>query len=153
MPRMEIFAMAEEVEMLNRPCVECGKITGNFCEGLSGARGDPCTAARRMPSQIWADGQRVPMCSTCEDQLKFCKFCRSPPVRGCVDCGLRTGNWCGGRWSAFRGCPADLHVPKEIWEVGQMTPLCTKCEDRWMFCRFCRGVSSCTPPDREMPQE
>ena len=57
----------------------------------------------------------------------------------CVDCGLNTGRFCDH-------CFAKDRIPSEEWAPNQLTPLCSKCESRWDACRFCRGVSSCTPP-------
>ena len=57
----------------------------------------------------------------------------------CVDCGLYTGNWC-------EYCKAADRYPKEQWGVGQMTPLCTKCDAKYDQCHFCRGVLWCMPP-------
>ena len=70
----------------------------------------------------------------------------------CVDCGLMTGNFCDGSPSSvgYDRCFSTDRVPKDFSpEVySQMrTPLCTYCETRFGHCRFCRGVSSCTPPN------
>ena len=60
-------------------------------------------------------------------------------ARPCVDCGLKTGCYCDY-------CRACDRCPKEKWADGQMTPLCTNCDNRQGACHFCRGLSWCTPP-------
>ena len=59
--------------------------------------------------------------------------------RPCVDCGLYTGRYCDH-------CKAIERIPSEQWAEGQMTPLCSRCDWDSGKCRFCRGVTSCTPP-------
>ena len=68
--------------------------------------------------------------------------------RACVDCGLTTGNFCdGGMSCAYDKCFAAERVPADYKMNGkQRTPLCSYCETLHDFCRFCRGVHSCTPP-------
>ncbi len=66
--------------------------------------------------------------------------------RPCVECGLKTGNYCDGTAENLGMCLAAMRVPSESWASGQRTPLCTRCEDRVELCRFCRGVHGCTPP-------
>ena len=36
-------------------------------------------------------------------------------------------------------------MPLEEWAVGQMTPLCSYCDNMHDECHFCRGLSWCTP--------
>ena len=60
-------------------------------------------------------------------------------VRACVDCGRYTGRFCDF-------CLAADRLPNEQWAKGQMTPLCSDCDNKFDACHFCRGVSSCTPP-------
>ena len=69
-------------------------------------------------------------------------------ARACVDCGLNTGNFCdGGMSCAYDKCFAAERVPADYKMNGhQRTPLCSYCETLHKFCRFCRGVHSCTPP-------
>ena len=68
-------------DMLCRPCVDCGRFTGNFCE-------NDCLAASRIPTERWAGGQRTPHCTHCERRYGVCHFCRQqswvqpPPLRG-----------------------------------------------------------------------
>ena len=54
--------------MLLRPCVDCSRITGRFCDG--------CRAADRIPSEQWADNQMTPLCSRCDNEHEACHFCR-----------------------------------------------------------------------------
>ena len=60
-------------------------------------------------------------------------------VRPCVDCGVWTGRFCDH-------CRAADRIPTEIWADGQLTPLCSVCDNRFDACHFCRGVDWCTPP-------
>jgi hypothetical protein len=66
-PDMEVFACGS-VEMLMRPCVDCGRKTGRFC--------DHCRAKDRLPLEEWAPGQMTPLCSVCDDKFDACHFCR-----------------------------------------------------------------------------
>ena len=59
--------------------------------------------------------------------------------RPCVDCGLFTGCFCDY-------CYAKDRIENEVWAIGQHTPLCTNCDKAHDRCRYCRGISSCTPP-------
>ena len=62
-----------EPEDFSRPCVDCGRITGSFCDGKFGR---PCFAAERVPSEKWVDGQRTPLCTACDREKDICHFCR-----------------------------------------------------------------------------
>jgi len=66
--------------------------------------------------------------------------------RPCVDCGLRTGNFCDGVNSSE--CFATVRVPTERWAPRQRTPLCTRCDWSAKACHYCRKVHFCTPPER-----
>ena len=73
---MEVYAAGTEEELV-RPCVDCGRRTGNFC--------DICLAVDRIPSETWLLGQRTPLCSICDRQRDACHFCLgrswvTPPV-------------------------------------------------------------------------
>ncbi len=80
---------AGKVEDLLRPCVDCGRITGNFCETLLQGQGEwqggVCLAESRVPSERWLEGQRTPLCSRCEAEHGACRFCRR--VHGCTPPG------------------------------------------------------------------
>ena len=77
----------------------------------------------------------------------------TPTLVPCVDCGLITGNYCDGspevghlRCFAVDRAPQDYTPPPDDDSIGrQQTPLCLYCKACFNFCRFCRGVSSCTP--------
>ena len=64
---LEVLASGTEA-MLTRPCVDCGLITGRFC--------DYCVAADRVPDEDWAHGQLTPLCSKCDNVHNACHFCR-----------------------------------------------------------------------------
>ena len=51
--------------------------------------------------------------------------------RPCVDCGWRTGNFCGSN-----RCQAADYIPTENWAGGQITPLCIYCEVKYRLCHF-----------------
>ena len=51
---------------LYRPCVDCGRRTGNFCEL-------ECQAKDRMPLEFWNDGQCTPHCTECERRYDYCR--------------------------------------------------------------------------------
>ena len=59
-------------DMLVRPCVDCGKRTGNFCDG-------DCDPKILLPKEAWAPGQATPLCSQCEAEKQFCHYCREEP--------------------------------------------------------------------------
>ncbi len=66
--------------------------------------------------------------------------------RPCVDCGLYTGRYCDY-------CLAASRIPTETWIDNQHTPLCSKCDNRFGKCHFCRGQSWATrPPWRPEPE-
>ena len=87
-----VLSHAPEAAMLHRPCVDCGRRTGNFCEtmqqkGHSLWQGYSCFAAERLPNETWALNQRTPLCTTCEAAMGACHFCRgqlwaTPPTPG-----------------------------------------------------------------------
>ena len=64
---VEVVAVGS-VEMLCRPCVDCGKNTGSFCKR--------CCASHRIPSEEWAFGQMTPLCSDCNARHSTCHYCR-----------------------------------------------------------------------------
>ena len=74
---LEVLAMGD-AEILARPCVDCGLVTGCFC--------DSCIASERMPGEVWAKGLMAPLCSSCDRKRGACHFCRGeswarPPAR------------------------------------------------------------------------
>ena len=69
-------------EQLNRPCVDCGLVTGNYCNW--------CFAVERIPSEKWQPNQNTPLCSHCERAWTACHFCRgidwcTPPEKTSCD--------------------------------------------------------------------
>ena len=56
---------------LGWPCVDCGRITGGFC--------DHCWAIQRMPDEEWPPWQRTPICTRCNDKRDACRFCLKMP--------------------------------------------------------------------------
>ena len=64
----------EDEAILCRPCVDCGRTTGGFCDGL-GPQG--CLAKHWVPSEKWNDNQYTPLCHYCDAQVDgLCHFCR-----------------------------------------------------------------------------
>ena len=59
-----------EIVSLLRPCVDCGLVTGSFCEAN-------CFAEDWLGSEVeeWNDNQFTPHCTHCEAKYKFCHFC------------------------------------------------------------------------------
>jgi len=49
----------------------------------------------------------------------------------CVDCGTLTARFCDYCFAADR-------LPTQRWAHEQPTPLCSKCDDEWDMCRYCR---------------
>jgi len=69
---MEVLAFGD-METLCRPCVDCGRRTGRFC--------DHCLAKWRIPTEQWHSGQHTPFCSYCEELHDRCRFCRMEAER------------------------------------------------------------------------
>ena len=67
MPQLEVLAVGTP-ETLNRSCVDCGRVTGRFC--------DYCYAKDRIPDEKWEEGQMTPLCSVCDNKFGACHFCR-----------------------------------------------------------------------------
>ena len=68
--------------------------------------------------------------------------------RPCVDCGVKTGRYCDF-------CLAADRIPSEEWAEGQLTPLCSRCDNTHDKCHFCRKLAWCMPfPTRSyVPEE
>ena len=84
-------------------------------------------------------------------QVLWCEH-KEPTPFPCVDCGLLTWNFCDGGGSVgYDRCFAANRVandyPAKVYKQMR-TPLCAYCETCFDHCRFCRGVDSCTPPNR-----
>ena len=65
---LEVLAVASDAATLNRPCVDCGRRTGCFC--------DFCLAKDRDPAGSWEEGQHTPLCTECDREHEACHFCR-----------------------------------------------------------------------------
>ena len=67
---LHIIAWGVEGQLLNAPCVDCGRITGSWCN-------EKCLAANRMPNDHWSPGQATPFCTVCDarspDRCHYCK--------------------------------------------------------------------------------
>ena len=76
-------------EPVNLPCVDCGLITGNFCDGGPALNyRDRCYAYERDPRgyPYPQSTRRTPLCAYCETAFFHCRFCRgekgcTPPTR------------------------------------------------------------------------
>ena len=80
---MHVYA-AGDPEILCRPCVDCGRRTGNYCDA-------ECSAASWIPSEVWAEGQITPQCTECELNYIVCHYCRG--VRMCSPPEHSRFNW------------------------------------------------------------
>ena len=65
---LEVLAVSEDSDSLTKPCVDCGQVTGCFC--------DFCLAQDRLPNETWVAGQHTPFCTTCDRAKDMCHFCR-----------------------------------------------------------------------------
>ena len=59
----------------NRPCEDCGLLTGNWSEGT--AAGYRFLASRWIPSETWGANQVIPLCSICDRHFPSCHCCRT----------------------------------------------------------------------------
>ena len=77
------------------PCVDCGLLTGNFCDGSPTVGFDKCFAHDRVPQDypvVKFVGFRTPLCTYCETCSEFCRFCRG--LKGCTP-PTRIRHWSG----------------------------------------------------------
>ena len=74
---MDVANVITAVNVFAKPCVDCGLLTGNWCETLV-ANGQ-CFAAMRVPGGQWQPGQRTPLCTGCERARGACHWCRRAP--------------------------------------------------------------------------
>ena len=63
----KVYATGSEA-MLIRPCVDCGRRTGCYC--------DYCKAVDRAPGEVWAPGQKTPLCTACDSEHGACHICK-----------------------------------------------------------------------------
>ena len=66
--QLEVVCTADDPAILYRPCVDCGRRTGCFC--------DYCEAADRLLGELWVEGQHTPLCRSCDHTHVKCHFCR-----------------------------------------------------------------------------
>ena len=78
---MEVIAVPQpgQEHLLLRPCVDCGRRTGCFC--------DWCYATDRFPDEEWVTGQHTPLCTVCDQRHNRRHLCRglnwaAPPPHG-----------------------------------------------------------------------
>ena len=88
MTRLEVLWTAPHGSPTSWPCVDCGMLTGNFCEGNN----DSCFASDRVPGDYEQSSQRTPLCTWCETCSEVCRFCRG--VHGCTP-PPATNHWSG----------------------------------------------------------
>ena len=65
-------APQNDLTILLRDCVDCGRRTGRFC--------DYCFAEERFPKgdtigRFWACNQLTPLCSCCDNARRACHYC------------------------------------------------------------------------------
>ena len=60
------------------PCVDCGRVTGGWCDGVMIAEGElvACSAAHWMSGFALGSWRGTPLCSTCDAHVGICYFCR-----------------------------------------------------------------------------
>ena len=74
----ELSVMGDDAG-LYRPCWDCGRRTGAWCNG--GTATGRCSAAAVCPAEQWGQGQATPLCTTCDTVHGRCHTCRG--VSGC----------------------------------------------------------------------
>ena len=80
---VEVYGFGNNQSDFIRPCVDCGEMTGSFCE-------NECLASARLPNDQWQKNQPTPHCTSCDQKFGCCHFCRGthwaapPPWRS--DC-------------------------------------------------------------------
>ena len=64
---------------LQRPCWDCGRRTGSWCDG--GSASGKCYARATCTAEEWGVEQATPLCTVCDERHGRCHSCRS--VAGC----------------------------------------------------------------------
>ena len=116
------------------PCVDCGLMTGNFCDGAPSVGYDKCFASDRVPEDYpfaVYGGFRTPLCTFCETCSRYCRFCRG--VTGCTPPN-RSSHWSGVPSSESRSYTAERarlaaareHALSERIHTGQSLTACEK---------------------------
>ena len=59
---VEVYGFGNDPSDFIRPCVDCGQITGSFCE-------NQCLASTRLPNEQWQKNQPTPHCTGCDQNL------------------------------------------------------------------------------------
>ena len=103
--QLEVVCTADDPAILYRPCVDCGRHTGCFC--------DHCKAAARIPGEPWAEGQHTPLCRDCDHAHGRCRFCRRVHM-------ARPFAW-GGKPQL---CHAPSHSAKDSTHADKQTNSC-----------------------------
>ena len=123
-------------EGLIRPCVDCGLITGSFC--------DNCLAQERLPNEEWAEGQMTPLCTTCDRTYDECHFCRE--MKWCTPAASMTPK--SERWP-YAGLPflavACLCTHRRFYltnPLSSIVPMRNKCCE-FMHCCHPLPLSFC----------
>ena len=125
MARLEVLCPADDPNTFFRACVNCGKRTGNYCDGASWR--NACLAAYCIPSEESAQGQSTLLCNACETRFSLCRFClgihsATPPTWGEHPMDRRVP-WTWGKVNGDTACPAETHrthvmVPKGTAEAA-----------------------------------
>ena len=140
------------------PCVECGLLTENFCDGGLSDGYIICCASNRVakdyPVSSGYAGLRSPLCQFCATCFKVCRFCRG--VEGC------TPPTCDQHWSTasgFKRCTEIEWVSRDIARSTERQDeedrrdlqaslrtcaVCSKVECRMKKCGRCKKTHYCS---------
>ena len=150
------------------PCVECGLLTRNFCDGGLSVGYDNCFASNRVakdyPGSAGYYGFRTPLCSFCETCFEVCRFCRG--VKGCTPptTDRHWSNWLlsqSRRFTAFefKRCTEIEWVSRDIARSTERQDeedrrdlqaslrtcaVCSKVECRMKKCGRCKKTHYCS---------
>ena len=69
--------IAAQAGGLYRPCVDCGQMTGGWCD--TGSATGSCPASLHLPNEGFAPRQATPLCNQCDTMHGRCRFCRMAP--------------------------------------------------------------------------
>ena len=105
--------------------------------GMSGSRSESEAAGAHAsdggrPAAVPSEPQRLEVTSfATEDDPKIL-------YRQCVDCGVRTGRFCDWCRAVDRFPQGD--ATGRGWADGQLTPLCSACDNARARCHFCLDI-------------
>ena len=119
----------------------CGRLCTLACGNCHRAMCSPHASQLRPEWCVHCGGEGIPPAPPPQPRYRLeCLATGTPEMltRPCVDCGLITGRFCD--W-----CQAAHRCPDEVWSEGQLTPLCSLCDNYWDECHFCRGLAWCRP--------